>query len=82
LKIDGNDYINFRNFIRRSEGDIRIVIPDDYSSVYNFTVDATGFTDGFSKVIITYMESIDSQLGILIQTSGVFIASLNIFVFC
>ena len=41
-------YSNLRNFIKKSIGEIKVVINDKYSSVYRFTIDATGFTDEFN----------------------------------
>lgn len=42
------DYSKLISFLKRSVGEIRVVIRDKYSSRYNFTIDATGFTKEFS----------------------------------
>ena len=50
LLIDNSIRPNFsqlRNFLMKSVGEVRVVIRDQYSSVYNFTIDATGFTAGY-----------------------------------
>jgi len=45
-----NEFSNFKSFIKNSKGEIKVVIFDDYSSVYQFTIDATGFAEEFSKL--------------------------------
>lgn len=42
------DYTNLRKFIQKSVGEIKVVIKDEYSSSYKFTIDATGFASEFS----------------------------------
>ena len=44
------DYSKFKEFVRRSNGEVKIVISDEYSSVYNFTIDTKGFMDEFGKL--------------------------------
>lgn len=44
------DYSKFRNFIKQSVGDIKVVIYDEYSSTYRFNIDATGFIKEFSQL--------------------------------
>jgi len=44
------DFSNFRNFIKKSVGVVKVVIFDDYSSVYRFDIDANGFIEEFSKI--------------------------------
>ena len=48
IAIWDKDYYKIKNFLKRSVGEIRVVIQDEYSSHYNFTIDATGFTKEFS----------------------------------
>ncbi|MCH7827954.1 MAG: hypothetical protein IIC75_08310 [Bacteroidetes bacterium] len=57
IKIDNNiggyyhwDFSKFKKFIQKSIGSIKVVIFDDYSGVYNFKLDATGFNKEFSKL--------------------------------
>lgn len=42
------DYSKLRDFLKKSVGEIKVVIRDKYSSRYNFTIDATGFSRKFS----------------------------------
>jgi len=42
------DYSKFRNFIKKSVGEIKVIIYDEYSSSYRFNIDATGFTKEFN----------------------------------
>lgn len=39
-----SNFTELRDFLMKSVGEVRVVIRNEYSSVYNFTVDATGFT--------------------------------------
>ena len=48
IAIWDKDYFKLKKFLKRSVGKIRVVIRDEYSSSYNFTIDATGFTREFS----------------------------------
>lgn len=57
IKLDNNigDYYHgtfkkFRDFIAKSSGPIKVVIFDDYSSVYNFSINPSGFKDKVSKI--------------------------------
>jgi len=44
------DFSNFRDFIKASNGEIKVVIHDDNASVYNFTIDTSGFEEEFTKI--------------------------------
>ncbi len=44
------DFSNFRDFIKESNGEIKVVISDDNSGVYNFTIDPSGFGEEFNKI--------------------------------
>jgi hypothetical protein len=44
------DFSKFRSLIQKSEGLIKVVIFDDYSSVYSFSINADGFTEEFKKL--------------------------------
>jgi len=44
------DFLRFRNFINKSVGKIKVVIYDEYSSVYRFDIDATGFTKEYQLI--------------------------------
>lgn len=39
------DFSNFRNFIKKSAGEIKVVIYDSYSSSYRFSIDSKGFSE-------------------------------------
>jgi hypothetical protein len=42
------DYTNLKKFIKKSTGEIKVVINDEYSSSYKFTIQTTGFTEEYS----------------------------------
>jgi hypothetical protein len=48
--INKYDFSVLRDFIKKSTGKIKVVIFDDYSGVFNFTIDATGFEQEFRKL--------------------------------
>ncbi|HLT71100.1 MAG TPA: hypothetical protein VKZ75_00545 [Cyclobacteriaceae bacterium] len=48
--VQNYDFSKFKSFIQKSKGQIKVVIFDDYSSVYSFSIDATGFTKEFSQL--------------------------------
>ena len=50
LSKDSNYATRFKNFLMKSKGIIKVVVTDKYSSVYNFTIDATGFGDEYAKL--------------------------------
>lgn len=41
------NYSKFTNFLQKSSGEIKVVIKTEYSSMYSFKLDATGFTKEF-----------------------------------
>lgn len=41
------DFSGFRNFIKKSEGEIKVVIYDEYSSSYRFSIKSKGFVEEF-----------------------------------
>lgn len=45
-----SDYSKFLRFLKKSNGEIKFVIYDKYSSVYRFSVDMGGFEEEFSKL--------------------------------
>lgn len=51
VKIERNQYGkgfgDLRDFILNSSGDIRVVVKDEYSSQYNFTINTQGFKEEF-----------------------------------
>jgi len=49
-EISRYSFSQFRDFIKKSVGKIKVVVIDEYSSVFNFTIDATGFTNEFTKL--------------------------------
>jgi len=42
------EYSQFRNFLKKSEGEIKVVIYDKYSSTYKFSIDTKGFSEEFN----------------------------------
>lgn len=57
IRLDNNigDYYHgtfkkFKDFIAKSSGPIKVVIFDDYSSVYNFSITPADFSDKLSKI--------------------------------
>jgi hypothetical protein len=50
IERNNNDYSQFRIFMLQSDGLINVEIRDDFSSVYNFDINATGFADAFSQI--------------------------------
>jgi len=44
----GDYYYELRDLLKKSVGKIKVVIRDEYSSRYNFTIDATGFSREFN----------------------------------
>jgi hypothetical protein len=44
------DFSNFRKFIKRSEGEIKVVIYDKYSSTYRFNLSAGGFNEAYNSL--------------------------------
>lgn len=40
---DGNDFSKFKRFIKKSKGEIKVIIYDEYSSSYRFNIDTNGF---------------------------------------
>lgn len=50
LLLDGNNYKKLKDFILNSTGTIKAVIYDEYSSVYNFSFDVSGFSDHYKEL--------------------------------
>jgi hypothetical protein len=50
IERNNNDYSQFRIFMLQSDGVINVEIRDDSSSVYNFDINAIGFSDAFSQI--------------------------------
>jgi hypothetical protein len=50
IEQNNNDYSQFRIFILQSEGVINVEILGDSSSVYQFDINAYGFSDAFSQI--------------------------------
>lgn len=50
LLIDGDNYKKLKEFILNSKGTIKAVVYDDYSSVYNFAFDISGFSDHYNEL--------------------------------
>ncbi|MBK9388968.1 MAG: hypothetical protein IPN68_01810 [Bacteroidetes bacterium] len=50
IEQNNNDYSQFRIFILQSEGVINVEILGDSSSVYNFDINAYGFSDALSQI--------------------------------
>jgi hypothetical protein len=50
IEQNNNDYSQFRIFVMQSEGVINVEIHDDSSTVYNFDINAYGFSDAFSQI--------------------------------
>lgn len=50
LLVGGIHSSNFKRFIENSEGEIQVVIQDNYSSIYRFSIDATGFEEEYEKL--------------------------------
>lgn len=52
--IENDDKYAFRSlltsFLKRSVGEIKVVVQDEYRSTYNFTIDATGFTKAYASL--------------------------------
>ncbi len=50
IERNNNDYSQFRIFMLQSDGVINIEIRDDSASVYQFDINAAGFSDAFSQI--------------------------------
>lgn len=50
IEQNNNDYSQFRIFILQSEGVVNVEILGDSSSVYNFNINASGFSDALSQI--------------------------------
>jgi hypothetical protein len=50
IERNNNDYSRFRIFMLQSEGVINVEIRDDSSSVYQFDINAAGFSNAFSQI--------------------------------
>lgn len=50
IEQNNNDYSQFRIYILQSEGLINVEIQGDSSSVYNFNINAAGFSDALSQL--------------------------------
>jgi hypothetical protein len=50
IERNNNNYSEFRIFMLKSEGVIKVEIRDDFSSVYHFEIAAAGFPDAFSRI--------------------------------
>jgi len=44
------DFSNFRDFIKNSEGEIKVVIYDKYSSTYRFDLNVDGFSEAYNSL--------------------------------
>lgn len=47
---EGYPVAKLREFIKKSAGEIKVVIKDEYSSIYSFSIDVTGFTEEYEKL--------------------------------
>lgn len=47
IKISNANFTKFIDFLKKSEGDIKVVIHDEYNSEYNFNIDVTSFKEEF-----------------------------------
>lgn len=50
MKIDSGYLYDVREFLKTSVGNVKVVVQDDYSSVYNFSINANGYTSEFSRL--------------------------------
>ena len=50
LLIEGDEYNKLKKFLLNSKGIIKAVIYDDYSSVYSFSFESTGFSELYNKI--------------------------------
>jgi hypothetical protein len=51
IEQNNNNYSQFRIFLLQSEGVINVEIQGDSSSVYNFDIKATGFSDALGRIL-------------------------------
>jgi len=50
IERNNSDYSQFRIFLLKSKGPVNVLIRDKDSTVYQFDINASGFSDAFSKV--------------------------------
>lgn len=50
IAINGNSYTRIKNFLMKSKGEIKVNVKDDYSSTYDFTINADGFAEKFKEL--------------------------------
>lgn len=50
IERNNNDYSRFRIFMLQSKGVITVQVKDSGTKIYNFTVNADGFSDSFTKI--------------------------------
>lgn len=51
IEQNNNNYSQFRIFVLQSEGVINVEVRGDSSSVYNFDIKATGFSDALGRIL-------------------------------
>jgi hypothetical protein len=48
LRVSGPACKNFRDYLKQSFGEVKVIIEDNYSSKYKFTINTTGFSEAYN----------------------------------
>ncbi len=50
LRVSGTACKKFRDYLKQSFGEVEVVIEDNYSSRYLFTINTTGFSEAYNEL--------------------------------
>jgi hypothetical protein len=50
LRVSGTACKKFRDYLKQSFGEVKVIIEDNYSSKYLFTINTTGFSEAYNEL--------------------------------